>query len=99
MMIDCDACVARGPACGDCVVTVLLGAPPAHHTGDGEGGIDWFRRCDWCPLPRVTTTSTGHPVPGRSRPPPLRSTLTSGPMSVPATHIARRFEEAIDRTS
>jgi hypothetical protein len=26
--VDCDACVARGPACQDCVVTVLLGAPP-----------------------------------------------------------------------
>lgn len=26
--IDCDSCVARGPACGDCVVTVLLGPPP-----------------------------------------------------------------------
>jgi hypothetical protein len=29
MLIDCDACAVRGPACGDCVVTVLLGAPPA----------------------------------------------------------------------
>lgn len=28
MVIDCEGCVARGPACGDCVVTVLLGAPP-----------------------------------------------------------------------
>ncbi len=28
MLIDCDACRVRGPACGDCVVTVLLGAPP-----------------------------------------------------------------------
>ena len=28
MNIDCDRCAARGPACGDCVVTVLLGAPP-----------------------------------------------------------------------
>ena len=28
MNIDCDGCGARGPACGDCVVTVLLGAPP-----------------------------------------------------------------------
>ena len=27
MLIDCDACAVRGPACGDCVVTVLLGAP------------------------------------------------------------------------
>ena len=26
--VDCASCVARGPACGDCVITVLLGAPP-----------------------------------------------------------------------
>ena len=27
--IDCDSCAVRGPdACGDCVVTVLLGGPP-----------------------------------------------------------------------
>jgi hypothetical protein len=25
--IDCDLCVMRGPACHDCVVTVLLGPP------------------------------------------------------------------------
>lgn len=37
MLIDCDACAARGPACGDCVVTVLLGAPPVHHIGAGAG--------------------------------------------------------------
>jgi hypothetical protein len=29
MLIDCDTCVVRGPACGDCVISVLLGAPPA----------------------------------------------------------------------
>jgi hypothetical protein len=28
MVIDCDRCEVRGIACGDCVVTVLLGAPP-----------------------------------------------------------------------
>ena len=27
LRVDCDTCIARGPACGDCVVTVLLGAP------------------------------------------------------------------------
>ena len=27
-VIDCDSCVVRGPACQDCVVTVLLGPPP-----------------------------------------------------------------------
>jgi len=25
--VDCDLCAARGPACEDCVVTVLLGHP------------------------------------------------------------------------
>lgn len=38
MLIDCDACTARGPACGDCVVTVLLSGPPAHgHAPPGAG--------------------------------------------------------------
>ena len=25
--VDCDRCLARGPACDDCVITALLGAP------------------------------------------------------------------------
>lgn len=25
--VDCDRCMARGPACADCVITVLLGPP------------------------------------------------------------------------
>jgi hypothetical protein len=28
MLIDCDTCVARGDACRDCVMTVLLRRPP-----------------------------------------------------------------------
>jgi hypothetical protein len=28
MHIDCDSCEVKGLACGDCVVTFLLGAPP-----------------------------------------------------------------------
>ena len=28
MLVDCDRCDVRGAACGDCVVTVLLGPPP-----------------------------------------------------------------------
>ena len=27
MVVDCETCVARGPSCGDCVVTFLLGPP------------------------------------------------------------------------
>jgi hypothetical protein len=29
MIIDCDTCVMRNLACGDCVVSVLLGPPGA----------------------------------------------------------------------
>ncbi|MHB8453019.1 MAG: hypothetical protein ACYDAQ_21585 [Mycobacteriales bacterium] len=32
MLIDCESCTARGLACADCVVTVVLGAP--------TGGMD-----------------------------------------------------------
>jgi hypothetical protein len=28
VLIDCDSCEVRGAACGDCVVSVLLGSPP-----------------------------------------------------------------------
>jgi hypothetical protein len=41
MLIDCDSCQVRGPACGDCVVPVLLGAPPALPDTPGEAdGVD-----------------------------------------------------------
>ena len=37
MLIDCDGCSVRGKACGDCVVTLLLDAPPAiHRLGEAE---------------------------------------------------------------
>jgi hypothetical protein len=28
MLIDCDTCIARDHACGDCVMSVLLARPP-----------------------------------------------------------------------
>jgi hypothetical protein len=34
MLIDCDTCTARGTGCADCVVTVLLGAPPGWSGAD-----------------------------------------------------------------
>jgi hypothetical protein len=37
MIIDCDRCEVRGIACDDCVVSVLLAAPPAGVRGD----IEW----------------------------------------------------------
>jgi len=38
MHIDCDSCAVRGPACRDCVVTVLLGAPEVAQGGLGGSG-------------------------------------------------------------
>jgi hypothetical protein len=34
--VDCDTCIARGPACEDCVITVLLGAPTTGLDLDGD---------------------------------------------------------------
>lgn len=34
--VDCDSCSARGPACDDCVVTVLLGLPGPRVDLDGD---------------------------------------------------------------
>ena len=49
MIVDCDRCEVRGDACKDCVITVLLGAPPEgieQHGNDrralhivGENGV------------------------------------------------------------
>jgi hypothetical protein len=36
VLIDCDSCEVRGLACGDCVVTALLGAPPEGVLLDAE---------------------------------------------------------------
>jgi len=34
MLIDCDTCAVRGPACDDCVVSVLLAGPGVHAHGE-----------------------------------------------------------------
>ena len=36
VLIDCDTCTVRGDACGDCVVTVMLGCPPGPLALDGD---------------------------------------------------------------
>jgi hypothetical protein len=40
MIIDCDHCEMRNIACDDCVVSVLLAAPPSQDCGDIEWGED-----------------------------------------------------------
>ncbi|ONH28402.1 hypothetical protein [Pseudofrankia asymbiotica] len=36
MLIDCDSCVARGDACKDCVLSVLLAPPPVVEWDEDE---------------------------------------------------------------
>jgi hypothetical protein len=40
MIIDCNSCEMRNIACDDCVVSVLLAAPPAAVRGDIEWSED-----------------------------------------------------------
>jgi len=44
LLIDCDSCLVRGPACSDCVVTFLLGGPPdpveLHRPHSGAGSVE-----------------------------------------------------------
>ena len=44
MLIDCDTCTVRGEGCADCVVTVLLGAPPGWQDGGGPRVVPLTRR-------------------------------------------------------
>lgn len=36
LIVDCDRCAVRGWACGDCVISALLGAPTEHPALDAE---------------------------------------------------------------
>ena len=59
MLIDCDGCVMRDLACGDCVVTVLLGAPPGVlDVDDGERqALDVLADSGLVPRLRLVTTT------------------------------------------
>lgn len=60
MHIDCDTCLARGPACQDCVVAVLLG-PPDEVRVDDEDRAALQALADVGLVPPLRMV---HPVPG-----------------------------------
>jgi hypothetical protein len=76
MLIDCDGCVVRGAACGNCVVSVLLGAPP------GGVEIDETERraltvlADAGMVPRLRLITEGDDRPGPAGP---RGSLAHSP--------------------
>jgi hypothetical protein len=63
VLIDCDGCAMRDLACSDCVVTVLLGAPPgALEVDDGErAALDAL--ADSGLVPRLQLVPLGPPGP------------------------------------
>lgn len=46
MIIDCESCVMREIACRDCVVSVLIAAPPSHLDRGSEIGAEESRVID-----------------------------------------------------
>lgn len=62
MIVDCDRCQVRGDACSDCVISVLLGAPPAVEWDDAEQrAVDALAEAGMVPRLRLVTN------PGTSR--------------------------------
>ena len=61
MQIDCETCPVRGEACGECVVTALLG-PPEIDEREGAALVLLADRGLVPPLrdPRTETEETGH---------------------------------------
>lgn len=61
LVIDCDNCVVRGLACPDCVVSVLLGGPPAAIELDPDevGALDALAGSGLVPPLRLVTALDG----------------------------------------
>ena len=66
MLIDCDICEVRALACGDCVVTVLLGAPPEGVVLDDEErrALDVLAGSGLVPPLRLVEAGEGGQAPG-----------------------------------
>ena len=65
MLIDCDGCAVRDLACGDCVVTVLLGGPPGVVEVDEGEQRALAVRADSGLVPRLRLVPLGVPGDGR----------------------------------
>ena len=67
MLIDCDGCAMRDLACGDCVVTVLLGAPPCAVEMDESEARALDVLADSGLVPRLQLVPLGPPGKGDPR--------------------------------
>jgi hypothetical protein len=62
MIVDCDRCQVRGNACQDCVITVLLGAPPGAVELDGaeRQALDTLAEAGMVPHLRLVDLAEDH---------------------------------------
>jgi hypothetical protein len=62
--VDCDGCAVRGVACGDCIVTVLLGAPPegVELDADEQRALEVLAGSGLVPPLRLVPTRPGRQV-------------------------------------
>jgi hypothetical protein len=63
MLVDCDTCAVRGTACGGCVISVMLGAPPAgvELTADEHRALDVLAAAGMVPELRLVTPDSTDP--------------------------------------
>jgi hypothetical protein len=59
LIIDCDTCLVRGPACSDCVVSCLMGGPPepVQLSRDEAGALDALAASGLVPPLRLVTAA------------------------------------------
>jgi hypothetical protein len=64
MLVDCDRCEVRGGACQDCVITVLLGAPPGGVELDGaqRQALDTLAEVGLVPRLQLVDRQEDHPA-------------------------------------
>lgn len=69
MMVDCDRCAVRGDACKDCVITVLLGAPPSGVELDAaeQAALDTLAAAGMVPQLRLVDGDLDHTASGAAR--------------------------------
>ncbi|HEU4422756.1 MAG TPA: hypothetical protein VFR67_09495 [Pilimelia sp.] len=79
MLVDCDNCVVRGAACGGCLVSVVLGAPPAGVELDEEERRALAVLADAGMVPRLRLVTDSDPAAG------------DGPAGPPRRRGARRI--------
>jgi hypothetical protein len=61
--IDCDGCQVRGDACAECVVSVLLGAPPSFEWDEDERrAVDALAEAGMVPRLRLVPPAPAHSV-------------------------------------